>query len=49
MEVKEMLETMLWVVIDGLAAICILRMLVDIMTNGMLACALFLIAEALCG
>lgn len=49
MEVKEMLETMLWVVVDGLAAIWILRMLVDIMTNGMLAGALLLMAEALCG
>lgn len=49
MEAKEILETMLWIVIDGLAAVWILRMLTDIMTNGLLAGALLLMTEAICG
>lgn len=49
MEAKEILETMLWIVIDGLAAVWILRMLADIMTNGLLAGALLLMTEAICG
>ena len=44
-----MAETLLWVVIDGMAALWILRMLTDIMTDGLLAGALLLMAEALCG
>lgn len=49
METKEILETMLWIAVDGLAAVWVLRMLADIMTDGLLAGALLLMTEAICG
>ena len=49
MEPREMIQTMVWVVMDGLAVIWILGMLADIMTNGVLAGALLLMSEAIGG
>ncbi len=49
MEPKEMVQTMLWAAIDGLAVVWILGLLADIMTDGVLAGALLLMAEAIGG
>ena len=49
MELKTMVHTMMWIVIDGLAAIWVLRMLLHIMAGGELAEAVLLMSRAICG
>ena len=49
MEVKSMVETMTWIVLDGLALIWVLYILSGLAGGGILAQALQLISKALCG
>lgn len=49
MDVKEMVETLIWLVIDGLAAVWLLRLLFQMVLGSALGQPLRLMAEALCG
>lgn len=49
MEVKSMVETMIWIVLDGLALIWVLYILWGLAGGGILTQALQLMAKALCG
>lgn len=49
MELKSMIHTMIWIVVDGLAAVWVLRMLFRIIAGGNLAQAILLMSQTICG
>lgn len=49
MDAKSMIETMVWLVIDGLAAVWLLRLLFGMILGDTMLQPLKLFAEALCG
>lgn len=49
MELKSMVHTMIWLVIDGLAAIWVLHMIASVMAGGSLAQTILLMSQTICG